>query len=206
MRISVTADLADLKRNLTRTEKDQVPFATSVALNNVAADVANAITAQMERYLENPTPFTLKAYQSRTGTFKGTRSTKKRLWVDLIPGKIQAEYLRFQIAGGTRTPNQKAIFVPTRLAPKNKYGNVPKGTRRRIISGKGSYFVAGQREQKTPGVYKRVGDKLEPMAFFVDKAEYKPIFPIDKISQGVTRNRFRQRFREALKRAMRSAR
>jgi hypothetical protein len=206
MRFSVQNDLDRLSRRLTNIQKEQIPFATSMALNNVAADVANAITAQMDRYLDNPTPFTQKAYQSRFNTFKGDRATKRKLYADIIPGQIQAEYLKFQIEGGIRTPKQSAIFVPTQLAPKNKYGNLSRGNRKRFIAGQGQYFSAGEREGKTPGVYKR--DRkgaITPMAFYVQQANYKPIFPIDKIAGGVVSNRFGLRFDQALQRALASA-
>ena len=35
----------------------------------------------------------------------------------------QAEYLRLQIEGGTRTPSGRAIAVPTSNVKLNKYGN-----------------------------------------------------------------------------------
>jgi hypothetical protein len=210
MRFSVESNLNELTKRLTRIQKEQVPFATSMALNNVAADVANAITAQMDRYLDNPTPFTKRAYQSRPGTFRtesGARATKKKLFVDIIPGKVQAEYLKFQIEGGVRTPNQRAIFVPSRVAPKNKFGNLTRGNRKRFIAGQGQYFSAGDREDKTPGVYKRESSgKIQPMAFYVERANYKAIFPIDKIAGGVVKNRFGLRFDQALKRALATAR
>ena len=206
MRFSVQNDLDRLSRRLTNIQKEQIPFATSMALNNVAADVANAITAQMDRYLDNPTPFTQKAYQSRFNTFKGERATKRKLYADIIPGQIQAEYLKFQIEGGTRTPKQFAIFVPTALAPRNKYGNVPRGRRRKLIAGEGDFFSAGEREGKTPGIYRRRGNRIEPMAMYVQQAEYKAIFPIDKIAGGVVKNRFGLRFDQALKKAIASAR
>ena len=206
MRISVEANLDALTKRLNRIQKEQVPFATSMALNTVAGDVANAITVQMGKYLQNPTPFTQKAYQARPNTFKGERATKRKLFVDIIPGKIQAEYLKWQIEGGIRKPTQTAIFVPTRAAPKNKYGNVPKGTRRKIIAGQGQFFSAGEREGKTPGVYRRRGNRIEPMAFYVEQANYEPIFPIDKIAGGVVKNRFGLRFDQALKRALATAR
>lgn len=206
MRFSVQNDLDRLSRRLNNIQKEQIPFATSMALNNVAADVANAITAQMDRYLDNPTPFTQKAYQSRFNTFKGERATKRKLYADIIPGQIQAEYLKFQIEGGTRTPKQFAIFVPTALAPRNKYGNVPRGRRRKLIAGEGDFFSAGEREGKTPGIYRRRGNRIEPMAMYVQQAEYKAIFPIDKIAGGVVKNRFGLRFDQALKKAIASAR
>jgi hypothetical protein len=207
MRFSVQNDLDRLSRRLTNIQREQVPFAASMAINDVAADVANAVTRQMDRYLDNPTPFTQKAYQSRLGTFKGNRATKRKLYADIIPGQIQAEYLKFQVEGGIRTPKQTAIFVPTQLAPKNKYGNVSRGNRKKFIAGKGQYFSAGERQDKTPGVYKRRGDRnIEPMAFYVQQANYDPIFPIDKIAGGVVKNRFGLRFDQALKRALASAR
>jgi hypothetical protein len=207
MRFSVQNDLDRLSRRLTNIQREQVPFAASMAINDVAADVANAVTKQMDRYLDNPTPFTQKAYQSRLGTFKGNRATKRKLYADIIPGQIQAEYLRFQVEGGIRTPKQTAIFVPTRVAPKNKYGNVSRGNRKRFIAGQGQYFSAGEREEKTPGVYKRERrGAISPMAFYVQQANYDPIFPIDKIAGGVVKNRFGLRFDQALKRALASAR
>jgi len=207
MRFSVQNDLDRLSRRLTNIQREQVPFATSMAINDVAADVANAVTKQMDRYLDNPTPFTQKAYQSRFGTFKGQRATKRKLYADIIPGQIQAEYLKFQVEGGIRTPKQTAIFVPTRVAPKNKFGNVTRGNRKRFIAGQGQYFSAGEREDKTPGVYKRERKgAITPMAFYVQQAEYKAIFPIDKIAGGVVKNRFGLRFDQALKRALATAR
>ena len=206
MRFSVQSDLERLSKKLTHQQKEQIPFATSLALNETANDVSRAITAQMDRYLDNPTPFTKQAYIGKNGKWRGDRSNKKRLFVDIKPGKVQAEYLTFQIEGGTRRPHLKAILVPTRESPKNKYGNVPRATRKRIIAGKGKFFSAGEREEKTPGVYRRQGERITPMAFYVESAEYKAIFPIDKIAGGVVKNRFGLRFDQALKRALATAR
>lgn len=206
MRISVKSDLDDLKRKLTRVQRDQVPFATSLAINNVADDVANAITAQMDRYLDRPTRFTLQAYRTNAGRFRGKRATKRNLFAIIEPAKIQAEYLKFQIVGGTRLPKQTAILVPTRKAPLNNFGNLTKGRRKAMVSGEKGYFSAGKREGKTPGIYKSLRKTVEPMAFYVDKATYEPIFPIDKIAAGVVRNRFTRRFQEALKKALATAR
>jgi hypothetical protein len=206
MRFSVQNDLDRLSRRLTNIQREQVPFATSMALNNVAADVANAVTKQMDRYLDNPTPFTQKAYQSRLGTFKGNRATKRKLYADIIPGQIQAEYLKFQINGGTRTPFQKTIFVPTRVAPKNKHGNIARGLRKKMILGEKNFFSAGDREGKTPGIYYKQGERIIPMAFYVDSADYKPIFPVNKIVEGVVKNRFKVRFDQAIRRALATAR
>lgn len=205
MNLSLKADFTKLTAHLNRVQREQVPFAIAQTLNNVAIDVANAVTVQMDRYLDNPTPFTKKAYTSGRG-FKGKRATKRDFEAILIPGEIQAQYLKFQIAGGTRRPKQTAILVPTRFAPKNKYGNLTRANRKRAVAGGGKYFTAGDREGKTPGIYKRVGRKIQPFAFYVDEAQYDAIFPIDKIASGVVSNRLQKRFSEALARALQTAR
>lgn len=204
MRISVKADLRNLTKQLTYTQREQVPFAASLALNNVAQDVMGEITSQMPNVLENPTPFTLRAYRMLP---RQNRATKGNLTVLIEPAKIQKEYLRYQIEGGTRMPSKAKIFVPTQLAPKNRYGNVSRANRERFIQGKGKYFTAGVRERKTPGIYLRTsGDRIEPMAFYVDQARYKAIFPVQEIAKGVVRSKFGRRFDEALKRALATAR
>lgn len=205
MNLTVSADFTQLTRNLTRAQREQVPFAIAQTLNALADDTAKAITVQMDRYLENPTPFTKKAYMGAKG-FKGKRATKRRFEAILIPGEIQAEYLKFQIAGGTRQPKQSKILVPTKLAPKNKFGNLTRANRKRMVAGGGQFFTAGQREGKTPGIYKRVGGKIQPFAFYVDDARYDAILPIQKIATGIVGNRLKKQFEKALARAMATAR
>ena len=205
MNLSIQADFTQLTKNLTRVQREQVPFAIAQTLNALGDDVARAVTVQMDRYLDRPTPFTKKAYVGGRG-FKGKRATKRNFEAILIPGDIQAKYLKFQIAGGTRLPDQKAILVPTKLAPKNKFGNLTRGNRKRMVAGGGNFFSAGDREGKTPGIYKRVGNRVQPFAFYVDDARYEAIFPVEKIAGGVVRNNLPRRFREALAKAVASAR
>ena len=205
MRIDISADLKGLTRQLNYMQREQVPFAASMALNNLAADVANEITRQMENKLDNPTPFTLKAYQFRPGTFRGKRANKQNLTVVIDPAEIQKSYLKYQIEGGIRFPKQAAILVPTDKVAKNKYGNLTRAKRKQLIQGKGKFFSAGQREKKTPGIYLRTPTGIEPQAYYVREAKYKVRLPVDKIASGVVSSRFQKRFREALARAMATA-
>ena len=205
MNLSIKADFTQLTRKLNRVQREQVPFAISLTLNALAQDAANAITVQMDRYLDRPTPFTKKAYVGGRG-FKGKRASKRNLEAILIPGEVQAEYLKFQIAGGTRLPDKTAILVPTRAAGLNKYGNISRANQKKIAKGEGKFFKAGIREGKTPGVYKRTAKKIEPYAFYVDSATYKPIFPIEKIANGVVQNRLKKQFQKALAKALQTAR
>lgn len=212
MRIVVKDNLKEVTKRLNYIQREQVPFALSMALNELAGDVANEITRQMEHLLDRPTPFTLKLYQPSRGRFYGQRANKRNLTAILDPGmtaagKARMAYMKYQIDGGTRLPVQKAILVPTANAPKNKYGNLSKANRQRIAAGAGKLFSAGRREGKTPGVYKRLSDKqIQPFAFYVDSARYKPRLPVDKIANGVVKSRFNYRFNKALQKALASAR
>jgi hypothetical protein len=107
MNLSIQADFTQLTKNLTRMQREQVPFAIAQTLNNVATDVANAITVQMDRYLENPTPFTKKAYTGGRG-FKGKRATKRDFEAILIPGEIQAQYSEVSDCWWDKTPPTKS--------------------------------------------------------------------------------------------------
>lgn len=212
MRIVIKDNLKELSRSLTRIQREQVPFAASMALNELAADVANEITRQMEHLLDRPTPFTLKLYQPARGKFYGTRANKRNLTAVLDPsataaGKARMEYMKYQIDGGTRLPTKTAILVPTRVAPRNKFGNVSKTNREKMITKSGNFFSAGQREGKTPGIYKReTKGRIQPYAFYVDSANYKPILPVDKIAVGVVKSKFNYRFNKAMQKALATAR
>jgi hypothetical protein len=212
MRIEIKDNLKEISKRLTYVQREQIPFAAAMALNDLAADVADELTKQMPNIFDRPTPFTLKTYQSMPGRFYGKRANKRSLTAIIDPtasnlGERRMSYLKYQIDGGTRLPIKKAILVPTSYAPKNKFGNLSRANRQKMTSSDGKLFSAGLREGKTPGVYKRIGkDKIQPFAFYVDQAEYKPIFPVDKIAVGVVRSKFNYRMQRALQRALASAR
>ena len=61
MEINVTVDIKDLTKNLKRIERRQIPFATSVALNNTAFKVRKAEQIQLPKKLDRPTKQTVNA-------------------------------------------------------------------------------------------------------------------------------------------------
>lgn len=211
MRIVIKDNLRELSKRLTYIQREQIPFATALALNDLAADVADEITRQMPNLLDRPTPFTLKTFQPSAKRFYGQRANKRNLTAIIDPeataaGKARMAYMKYVIDGGVRTPVKTAILVPTRTAPKNKYGNLSRSNREKISAGAKNLFSAGQREGKTPGVYKRTGRRIQPYAFYVDRAEYKPLLPVQKIAVGVVKSKFNYRFNKALQKALATAR
>lgn len=97
----------------------QVRFATAVALTRTAGAVKDAMPAVMERELDRPTSFT------KRGMFV-QRATPAKLTATVGFMDRQASYLKYQIAGGTRTPTARGIKLPGNITL-NSFGNIPKG-------------------------------------------------------------------------------
>jgi hypothetical protein len=97
----------------------QVKFAAAVALTRTAGKVRDAMPAVMERELDRPTSFT------KRGMFvKPARRDDLQAVVGFMDR--QAGYLKYQIAGGTRTPTSRGIKLPGNITL-NSFGNIPKG-------------------------------------------------------------------------------
>lgn len=107
-----------VKRHVANLEK-QTRYATAVALTRTAVAVKDAMPAALERDLDRPTAFTKKGLY-----VKGAKPTK--LVAEVGFKDRQASYLKYQIAGGTRTPSARGIKLPGNIQL-NSFGNIPKG-------------------------------------------------------------------------------
>lgn len=220
--ISVRSDLDQLAAWAIRMGSDQLPYATSVALNAVAKDAADAVTREMPRELDRPTSFTMRAWSV-------WRASKNNLTAAVFAKDAQAKYLRWQVAGGSRAPNRKALRLPADIKL-DAFGNLPRGeiarlvrlaqagkrvTRRRGerigVSSKLDLFYGDPGNGMPPGIYKRVvqGERhiLVPIIVFpAQPARYTPRLPLASIVQREVKARFPTRFAEAWRLALRSAR
>lgn len=136
---------------LSRFAGTQVPFATAMALNDMAADIERAEVLGIKSSLDKPVPFTSR------GIYK-TRASKgpaPRVTIGVRP--IQAGYLVWQVDGGRRGPKNRAIPVPVGIV-KNTYGNMPKGKIAQMLA-REDVFIASEGAPKTrhlaPGIYQR---------------------------------------------------
>lgn len=204
--INININVDSVLDSLKNIKKEQIPFAISYATNLTAQDIADEITNEMPRYLDRPTPFTLKAYLTASGKWKGKRANKRDLTAIIQAGDIQAEYLAFQVFGGTRKPKKEAILVPTLLAPKNQYGNLTRANIKRYADPQGNIFHAGKKEQKEPGVYRRKRKALEMLAAYETQTEYEPRFPIHSIAQRKAKQVMERNLLLAMQKALATAR
>lgn len=120
IRISVKHQLRDATKAISQFAARQVPYATALALNAVAADVQKAEQANMRRVLDRPTPFTVKSVAVR-------KANKRSLVATVFVMDIAARYLEPYEKGGKNMLNSRALIVPEGSGT-NQYGNIPQRT------------------------------------------------------------------------------
>lgn len=198
MRMSLESNIRAVERDLSDAARRQVPFATSLALNEMAEAVRDHETARLEKVLDRPTPFTRKAYAMR-------RSTKRRLEARVFIKAIQARYLEAQEEGGTRTPKRRALVVPAAIR-KNKYGNIARGAVKRNLAKPAVFSGTPRGGGKGPGVYQRKGKRLVKLVSYAKRARYSPRLGFKRSASRFTSQRFPVIWEKALRCAFASRR
>jgi hypothetical protein len=228
MPISLTID-QDLSKATawTKAVQKQLPFATSVALNNVAFDARKSLNDGTKGAFNVPVRFTQTAFLVQKSK---KRDLKAFVFAQDKAGKDRARYLRFGVKGGARpqkgldvffskaVPNDGTIpdgayFMHTSLVKINAAGNVTQATLRRISKGisgssRGGFFVGTPRGGgRPPGIYRRSREQLFP--YFIattDRPDYTGRFNIEAMGTKVIKRRFGVHFNAALSKALTTAR
>lgn len=180
--------------------KKQLPFAAALALTRTAQDTRDAITVNLPKTFDRPTPFTRQGIGITT-------ATKETLTATIFVKDVQAEYLRLEELGGTRKPKGQALVLPGGIKL-NQYGNIPN---KALAKGKASGKVFVATIKGIPGFWQRTqakgGDKgVKLLARFQKKAEYKPRFGFLTQAEAAITIAFFKHMPAALERAFRSAR
>lgn len=226
-RISVRIEgLSALKAEVSGMGK-QINFAASRALNAVGKKGAEAMPAEMERTLDNPTPFTKRGFR----VLKYASKTSLSVTVGFMTA--QEKYMQFATDGGVRQPGPGGLKLPGAIKL-NSFGNIPKGiigqliavankerklgkvkARRVAVSNKVDLFYGDPIDHggkpMPRGIYKRViagaESRLIPLVVFpVTPAKYKPrLDPRAKI-EAVVKAEWPSMFDSALADAVRTAR
>ena len=212
MNISVKAEIKEATKHLSRVERKQIPYAASQALNDVAKQAAM-------KTLRDKAQATFKG-GANAWTKKGFRykkSNKRNLEAVVFIAPQQAEYMQFQIAGGTRFPNNRFVRVPTRHTKLARNGNLNWKTASKLYDDKSKYFFGTPKGSNAgDGVWERYGRKtkkgggqrIRMVASFQSSSQYRPLFPFAETTAGVVFSRnggFAARFRERLAKAIATA-
>lgn len=194
--ISITDNIKEVQKELTRIQREQIPFAAAKALSDTAWDAQRAVTKQIPQKLDRPTKFT-------RGAIGVKRATKTSLAAEVFVKPNRAGYLKWQIEGGTRTARGRhGSGIPTRNKKLNKYGNIP-GRKTGLVKGK-KQFVGTIRG--ITGVWERFGGKRNPqiklLVRFEKQVRYQRRLPFYKIVSSVVSNRFAKNFDKSIRLAL----
>jgi hypothetical protein len=161
--------LTEIKRTIQAVEKHLI-FAEAQALNAVGKAIQTALTDEIKRVFDRPTPLTQRSVKfwpaGRKDKFTGERILEAVVFIQDELGNKQknppARYLRPQVEGGKRDIKQfefrmmaghgghgRTLFpghgflVPTRTTPLDKYGNVSGPTIIRMLSDLKAFNTSG---------------------------------------------------------------
>lgn len=217
----LTVQVDGLKEALGRLEymRDQIPFATALALTTVAKEIQAGMPAELDRALDRPTPFTKSGFYVKAAR-KGPGAYAE---IGLKP--ITAGYLRKQIFGGVYRPEGTRLKLPSEVQL-NQYGNIPKGLIRQLIQ----RAEAGKRLTKTQskksgisravdlfygdpgngwpeGIYKRTDNGLIPIIVFPRRtATYRKRFDFYGAAQRIARLKGKAAIERSIDRVIETAR
>ena len=197
-------------------QRKQVPFAAALGLTNTPKEVMKVEQRMMVKQLDRPTPFTVKGVRWQGANKADFKLGRLHSRVYLMPK--QAEYLSFQIEGGTRTPKGTAIAVPTNNVKLNRYGNLAGGQGRikRLLAKKNTFQgtingVAGvwqrpKRGKRSRGGSGTIGQSgLKLLVAYESSTQYQPRFDFYGIGERSVRTNISKEMDKAIARALRSA-
>jgi len=175
MQISVKSNVNQVLRELKAVNKEKVPTAIRNALNDTARTARKDVQAAATSDLDRPTPWTVRGI-----LFKTTDKTKLTSSVFIDPDR--AKYLKWQIDGGIRTPEKRAIALPSKTVKTNVYGNLGRKKINNMMSNKKLY--ASKTVDGTPGIYRLYKNKPPVLQVqWLDFARYKKRFGFYKAAR-----------------------
>lgn len=198
MDFNISRNTREVRRGLNDVARRQIPFATSLAINEVLGDIRKNWEKALRKGLDRPTPFTMKAFAMR-------RATKRSLTGAVFAKRIQNDYLTRLEDGGTRQPKRRAILVPVGLRL-NKYGNMPRGAVKRTVA-KPKTFSGRPKGRSAAGIWeRRAGNKLRLLIHYADRARYSSRLKLIPGAAKTATARLPGAMLKAMRRALGSAR
>lgn len=215
--LSIDAKEIDKLKLTLATLQNQLPFAASVALNQTAFQVKQAMKPATTQYFDKPTPFTQNA-------FRYTKSTKTSLQATIYP-EPSRRFFPTQIRGGTRTTKpyegylrglSRGLLPAGKLLPTSHVLNAAGNPKKAIFStiasklsttDQGGFFIGTPRGTgRPPGVYRRSRGQLYAYFVVIDEPKYESRFPMEKVGTDVARRVFPSELNKALEKALASSR
>lgn len=176
-----SSGLASNLAELTDIERNQIPFATVLALTETAKLVKARLEGEMRTVFDRPTPYTLDSLRLIPAT---KQKFEARVWIkDEADGAAPAtRWLTPEVYGGERShkrsegllrargilPDGKFI-VPGKGMKLDSYGNISRGQLQKVLSGLGAQ---GDRLQNSTDSKRSIGNRTR---YFVMRRGREPI-------------------------------
>lgn len=129
--ISVRKQIKQFQKSIDHYARDQVPFAASLAINDIARQIVAGEKDQIRKTFGPVTPFTLNGFR-----IKFAKKNDLNAAISLMP--IQAGYLDPYEGGGKQVPHISAMLTPKNIGL-NQYGNIPYGALKYLKAQKGVF-------------------------------------------------------------------
>jgi hypothetical protein len=231
MKVTVRTDISGALQRLELLTKDQLPFATAVALTKTAQAVKGDLATEMRSIFSHPRKYTLNSLAI-------TRATKQNPTACVyVRSPSVANSLKAEIRGGVRDKAIEKVLgdvlpagmfaVPGTEAKRDGEGKISiswvkgllvklgittrvskSGKRsRRMASASTGYFLLLQPNGRLrAGIYQRRARQVLPLIIFTRQPSYGEKFAFYGIGADSARKHFPEEFRQAADAALASAR
>jgi hypothetical protein len=198
--IVIKDDIKAATQFLTKMQRQQIPFATTLALNATAMGIQKIEKSKIARDLDRPTKQVVNSIRVR-------RSTKRNLNASVFLLPWAHRFLKYQIHGGARGPRGIVEAVPVSMRL-NKYGNIAgrrQGRLGKLINqaDKFSATINGVAGIWQRGRGKQRNKKLKLLIAYERTINYSAKFPFYQYAARTVARTWRAQFRRALGGALR---
>jgi hypothetical protein len=192
--ISVSARVKKAKKDLSRVQRKQIPFALSNTLNSLAYQAQQAELNVIRQQIDRPVPFTQKAILYK-------KTNKRELMSKVFIPLNRWKYLKKIVTGGQSSRQGKPHAIPINKAITGKYGHLPRNKSKTLAKRK-NHFAATINGRS--GLWKRNKDgSLALQIVYKDTINvpksYRPWIATARIVKSRFDHIFKQKFSQALK-------
>ena len=200
---NIESDIKKFTKDFKGLQKKKIPQATANALNKTAKGVTKALSKKTTTtFKDGAVAFTQKGFEVP----KWGKAKPNDLSAVVKVKRLQNDYLKYQIEGGTRTPKGRAILganqntVRTNLT---KQGNLKRSTIQKLINDNEKYFKGTPKGSNgSEGIWERYGktkakpsgQRIRQIARYLKSGQYRPKFPFYQTGEQVFFGRNRGAF------------
>lgn len=168
MNINISSNINAFAKAIDAFGKNQLPFATAMALNDTAKDVRGNtidrvwpgdVTVRNKRFMQ----FALTPISRRNAEVYATKKNLRAV-VGNTKSDRRRDYLQRLTTGGIKTPRGRNLAIPARdLTNRTAGGAVRKADRPRNLLNRKNVFITRLAKSGQPAIVRRVGKDRYPL-------------------------------------------